>query len=487
MARSSSTDNSGCLIPFGGLFALCGFGVLVHILVSRQPDVSQIRMQLYLSLTFLILGLGVVAYGRSTRKSTAEAKALMAQNPGKPWLWRDDWAHGYARPEWRSTAVTWGAAGVVFLLLSVPGVVAIPKNWNTSHRWELPVALVFPLAGLYLLSHSAIAALREAKFRQMQLKLSTLPGVIGGRVEGNLETTFVFPPRTQMTLTLSCVRSYVSGSGDSHSHWETALWQDTQFATAYVGGPGSSIPVAFAIPYDVRETDARNPSDEIFWKLTATATQPGLDFRAAFRIPVFKTELSDEGLTIEKLSERSQAELAGKQPLDAKITQKPSAEGGVQFHLGPGRNKGTAAGYAFFGLFFLAGGALFGILFGKGFTWFLGVIPLLIGGAIGLPVLAFGIWMGFEQTTVGVLNRSLRIHSSCLGFSRSRIVDAATIRRFELYAGMRSGEKIWYDLKIHLDNGGTVTAGSAMEKAEAEWFLAELKKDLGMRTKDGTI
>jgi hypothetical protein len=155
--------------------------------------------------------------------------------------------------------VTWGAAGVVFLLLSVPGVVAIPKNWNTSHRWELPVALVFPLAGLYLLSQSGLAALREAKFRQMRLKLSTLPGVIGGRVEGNLETTFVFPPGTQMTLTLSCVRLYVSGSGDSQSHWETALWHDSQIATAYLGGPGSSIPVAFTAPFDARETDARNP------------------------------------------------------------------------------------------------------------------------------------------------------------------------------------------------------------------------------------
>ena len=480
MAQPSSTDNSGCLIPVGSLFALCGFGVLVHVFVSRQPDVSQIRIQLYLSLTFLILGLGIVGYGRSTRKSAAEAKALAAQNPGKPWLWRGDWAQGYARPEWRSTAVTWGSAGVLCLLVSVPGVVAIPRAWNTGHRWELPVALVFPLAGLYLLSRSALAALRESKFRQMRLKLSTLPGVIGGRVEGNLETTYVFPPGTQMTLTLSCVRSYVSGSGDSQSHWETALWQDTQVAPAYLGGPGSSIPLAFTTPYDSRETDGRNPSDEIFWKLTANAALEGLDFRATFRLPVFKTSSSDAALTTQKLSEKSEAALAGKQPRDAKITEEPSAEGGVRFHLGPGRNKGTAAGYAFFGLFFLAGGAFFGILFGKGFTWFLGVIPLLIGGAIGLPVLALGIWMGFGQTTVGVLNRSLRIHSRCLGFSRSQVVDASKIERFELYSGMRSSDKIWYDLKIHLDNGRTVNAGSAMDKNEADWFVAELKKDLGI-------
>jgi len=478
--QSPSTDNSGCLIPFGGLFAACGFVLLVHLLVSRQADASQIGIQLYLSLTFLILGLGIVAYGRFTRKSAAQTRALSAQHPEKPWLWRDDWAQGYAGPEWCSNAVTWGAAGVVCLIVSVPGVVAIPSAWHTGHRWELLVVLAFPLTGLYLLSQSTLAALRESKFRRMRFKLSTLPGVIGGRVEGNLETSYVFPPGTQVTLTLSCVRSYVSGSGGSRSHWETALWQDTQVAPAFVGGPGSSIPAAFTTPYDVRETDARNPSDEIFWKLTANATLEGLDFRAVFRVPVFKTEASDANITTETLHAKSESRLAGKQPLDAKISETPSPDGGVQFHLGPGRNKGTAAGYAFFGLFFLAGGAFFGVLFGKGFTWLLGVIPLLIGGAAGALLLAFAIWMGFGQTTVGVLNRSLHIRSSCLGFSRSRIVEADNIERFELYSAMRSGDKIWYDLKIHLDNGKTVNAGSAMDKNEAEWFVAELKKDLGI-------
>jgi len=161
-----------------------------------------------------------------------------------------------------------------------------------------------------------------------------------------------------------------------------------------VGGPGSSIPVAFTIPCDARETDARNPSDEIFWKLTASAALGGLDFKAAFRIPVFKTESSDASLTTAKLNERSEA--------------------------------------------------------------------------------------------VGVLNRSLHIRSSCLGFSRSRIVDAAAIRRFELYPGMRSADRIWFDLKIHIEGGGTITAASAMDKGEAEWFVGELKKDLGMQTRDAT-
>ncbi len=480
MPQSTATNNSGCLTLFGGVFAAGGFVFLANALVQRMRDPNETR-QVLIALFFVVLGIVIAAFGKSLSRAAAKTRKLSAMNPDKPWLWREDWVNGYADAEWRSTAATWGAMGVIFMIVGGPGLMAIPQNWYTRHRYETWIVLVFPLAGLYLLSQSARATLRETKFQKTRIKLSTLPGVIGGRVEGTLETAYMFPAGTQVKLTLSCVRSYDSG-GSNHSHWENALWQDTQLVPAYAGGPGSSMPVHFTTPYDARETDGRNPSDEIFWKLTANAEVPGLDFRADFRVPVFKTQASDAALTMHTLDRRSLAQLAGKRPEDAKITEELSADGGVEFHLGPGRNKGTAAAFAFFGLFFFGGGVFFGTLFGSGFTWILGVIPLLLGGLIGLGLLAFGIWMGFGRTTVGVRNRSLRIHSSCLGFSRTRVVEAAAILRMELYAGMRSADRIWYDLKIHIDGGGTVTAGSAMDKGEAEWFVSELKKDLGIQT-----
>lgn len=45
---------------------------------------------------------------------------------------------------------------------------------------------------------------------------------------------------------------------------------------------------------------------------------------------------------------------------------------------------------------------------------------------------------------------------------------------------MKSAENVWSDLRVHLSNGGMVTAGTGMEKAEAQWFVSELKKDLGI-------
>ena len=249
---------------------------------------------------------------------------------------------------------------------------------------------------------------------------------------------------------------------------------------SYVGGAGSSVPIAFPVPYDTRETDARNRKDEIFWKLTAAAMLPGLDFHASFRVPVFKNEGSDASLTIEKCEAER---LAGKQPPDPGITEELSAEGGVQFHLKRGRMKGVAGTALLVGLMFLAAGLTFGFVLGNAFTWILGIIPLGIGGVVGLGSLALGVWLWAGQTTVGVVNRVLRIHSSCLGFSRARIVEATAIQRFELVAGTRSDDKVWYDLQVHLANGRILTAGSGLKKAEAEWFLGELKRDLGTETR----
>ena len=139
-----------------------------------------------------------------------------------------------------------------------------------------------------------------------------------------------------------------------------------------------------------------------------------------------------------------------------------------------------AAAFTLFGMLFLGAGIFWGRLIGGAFTWFVGVIPLFVLAVLGIGLLLVAISLWFGQTDINVVNRSLRIRSSCLGFSRSRSVNAAEIKTFEIYPAMHQGDQVWYDLRLHLSNGGTVTAGSGLEKSEAEWFEGELKKDLGL-------
>ena len=480
-APSRDAGNAGCLLLGGVLFTAMGIVFCGAALLGAKgyEDASQKMMGSAVGLVVACVGGGLIVAGRSGARTAKQAQAMANASPGKPWLWRDDWAQGFARPDWQSEAATRGLIGLLVVLVSsgmVAGAIIHPPR---QHPYELLV-LVLPLGGLVLIGQSLLIRLRERKFRQVRLVFSTVPGVLGGRFRGQLESAFSFPAGCQVHLALSCVHSYVSGSGDSRSRWEKVLWQAKQAVVPFVGGPGTSVPVDFTVPCDARETDASNPEDEIFWRLTASAALPGLDFRASFRVPVFKTETSDASLTTEKIEAGEVGHLAGQQPSNPTVIPIASREGGVRFHLGPARNKGIATAITLFGMFFLGAGIFFGRVVSGAFTWFAGAVPLLVSGGIGLGLILIAIGLWFGQTDICVLNCSLRIRSSCLGFSRSSNINAAEIQKFELYPAMQSGDHVWYDLRLHLSNGGNVTAASGLEKSEAEWFLGELKKDLGI-------
>jgi len=70
--------------------------------------------------------------------------------------------------------------------------------------------------------------------------------------------------------------------------------------------------------------------------------------------------------------------------------------------------------------------------------------------------------------------------------SRSRILRASEIKQLDLDLAMQTGNQVWYDLKARLANGRSATVGSNLEKREAEWYRAELLRDLGIHaeTKD---
>jgi hypothetical protein len=354
----------------------------------------------------------------------------------------------------------------------------LPTEVFDRKRYVTLVALAFPLVGVFLVGKSLFAYLRDRKFRNLRVTLSSLPGVAGGRLKGQVQAAFLFPGGKPVDLTLSCVRSYVS-SGNERTRWQRVLWQDRKSVTTYSGGLESYVPVEFTIPYDTQETNSKNPDDEILWRLSVAADLPGLDFRDSFTVPVFKTSASDPGLTVAKLEAEKLASLGGAKPADAKITT-GLAHGGVQFYLGPARNKGVATALSLFGAVFLAGGLFFGLGVQQIFGWILGWIPLVVMGGAGLLLLAIAVSLWFGATTVEVVNRELHIRSTCLGFSSSRVVRAAEVQKLELQSNMQSGENVWYDLKVHLKSGRPVTAGTNMEKSEAEWFLGEIKKDLGV-------
>lgn len=477
-----NTGNAGCLLPMGVVFSLAGvvFGLSALLGAKGYEDLKQKIMGGAVAFTVACIGAVLIVAGLSANRAAKRAQDMTARTPGKPWMWRDDWAQGYARPDWQSEAATRGSIGALLLVVSSFSLAGVILHPPRDQSYLSLLVLILPLSGLVLIGQSLLIRLRERKFHQVRLMFSSIPGVIGGRLQARMEMMFPFPGGSDVHLILSCVRSRVNNTGNSRSRWESVVWQAKQTAVPYAGTPASSVPVDFSIPYDAPETDGSNRDNEVFWRLTARAALPGLDFRARFRVPVFKTEASDPGITAETIDAAETTHLARARPHNAKVKIGTSPEGGVEFHLGPARNNGMAAALTLFAILCLGAGIFWGRLVSISYTWFAGVVPLFVCGVLGLGLLLLALSLWFSQTDIDVVNRSLRIRSSCLGFSRSRSVNASEIKKFELNPAMQQGDQVWYDLRLHLSNGGKVTAGTGLEKSEAEWFQAELKKDLGL-------
>jgi len=477
--KPSRNNPSGWLILFGLVFTVPGIAVgvsTVRKIVSGGADAKQIVLGLTLALLFVVAGIGLMVWGRVAGKIAARNTARMAEHPNEPWLWRDDWAQGYARSEWKPTAGMMIVMGLVVLLFSVPMLM----NFPGGHPFRAVFVSVFPVTGFLLVGLSTVAQLRARKFKNVRFKLSGVPCVIGGKLQGRLEVEFVFPAGTTVDFSVNCVRSYVTGRGDNRTRWERILWQERKTVTVETDGLTSYARIEVTLPYDAKETDSRNPDDEILWKVITSSKLPGLDFNAIFILPVFRTAASDPGLTTAAIEESDEKLLDGERPENKKIVTGTAPDGGLLFYFGPSRNVRAATLISLFGVIFLGSGLFFGFAAGQTFSWILGMIPITFAGGIGLLLLAYGVWLFLGTTTVEVLGRELHTRSTCLGIGRSRVIPASAIQDFQLHPGLQTGDQVWYDLRLKLLDGRSCTAGSGLEKKEAEWLRLELKKALGI-------
>jgi hypothetical protein len=349
-------------------------------------------------------------------------------------------------------------AAAICLLLSVPILLQLPREMAKGN-WPALLALAFPVVGLGLAATSTLAALRDRKYGA-RLEPSDASGTVGGRLTARIVTRTSFPSGTAVSLTLSCVRSYVSSQDRHRTRWQRVLWQDTLSATA----SGVEIPVAFTIPADVRETDSADPDDEILWRLSAEAETPGLDFRARFPILVRRTSQTDESLTVARLDRERQDRAAGVP--------------GTEFYLPPARHKTVAAALTAFGLAALAVGIFFGAIVNHLLGWIGALLPIVVIGGLGAGLLLLASSLWFTSTRIDLGNRELHVKSSWLGISRSKVLRAGDVEKLEMVSGMQQGEKVWYDIRLYRKVGGRVTAGSGMERGEADWLAKEIRREL---------
>ena len=169
-SNSAVNRGSGFLTAIGAVFAVVGSAAGVSTLrkaIAGIVDVKQIVLGFSMALMFAGAGIGLIVWSRVSANLSARRNETMLQNPGKPWLWRDDWAQGYARSEWKSTATMMTIIGVAFLLFSVPMLMNFPASLRRAHPLQIAVVALFPLTGVLLIGQSLMAYFRSRKFREV--------------------------------------------------------------------------------------------------------------------------------------------------------------------------------------------------------------------------------------------------------------------------------------------------------------------------------
>lgn len=451
-AAPASATRGFSLILFGGLFtAMPLFALYRGIQRENIGGLQDIGGMLF----FLAIGLGVVVTGLSMVWRAGRASRLLERYPDQPWMLHADWASGKVREGSRRQtlficvfAVFWNTVSWVILL-------GFLRRKTVSFDVGAIVISLFVLIGLVAAVVALYRLLRWRKYGTSVFELAQVPGVVGGSLGGVVLIRAKLEPQNGFNVRLRCIHRRVTGRGKHRSVHTETLWEREQLrvqAQHNLGGVGA-IPVLFTIPYECRPTQTISANENYYWELLVSAKTVGIDYKAVFHVPVYRTGDSSPAVRdgVENLPQEEQDALG----LDVRsveglrLTQTQSGGERMDFKKLP-NGSGMFVGFA------IAGAAILGIL---SLLWnadlpklFLGVF--IIAGVlllwVSLSALLTGVHLVLYPDRVEVVRRVLGI------LLAPQIIAREQVKRIDLVQGVQIHSEVYYDLVIHTEQGKKV-------------------------------
>lgn len=317
------------------------------------------------------VGLGIIIF---VLRAPKEKDPAAIKYVDKPWLVNDDWQSPQMKSGSKSTMYTaWGFT-VFWNLISAPLPFLIYEEVTSKNNLPALLGLLFPVIGFFLVIWAIRRTLEWKRFGPAPVTLDPFPGSIGGHVGGTIDLNLPFDSGYHFSLTLTSLRSYISGSGKNRSRKEDPRWQDTQVAHAASAAHGSRLSFRFDVPADLAESDAdRSTGSYNLWRLNLKADIPGIDIDRDYDIPVYQT--AQESVQLSNFSiERARQE---QRKIDAVEIEKlfiiEQGINGKTLFFPMGRNLAAGLGALMFGsvfsgigwfLFFREGHYFMGGIFG---------------------------------------------------------------------------------------------------------------------------
>lgn len=456
----------GCVAVFALPFFIGGVNLLTVGIRALHRGGGNAPVLLTIGIGFTTLSVAFVALIAFAMRQGQAAARRRNLNPMQPWLWRDDWAArrvAEANPQGRAallvSALMWNA-------ITIPMVLPhrFPRNSSPA------IVFVFAAVGLLLLAGAAYAASRQWKFGRSICSIDRLPIEPGQRFNGQIEHRGTQVPDAGYRFVLSCVNRIITGGGRNRSASTQTLWETEQRVSGTLAAPspfGMRVPFAFDLPADAPSSDLSNPNDLMLWQLAVAAELPGIDYKAAFELPVFVTA----GGAAAHHAVRQEAAARRELSAASRATATPLPSGGVELRVGPHRDAGAFTTFVFFAVVW------FGAI---GFMWDLGA-PAFIAGVFsvfGLLILAMAVDFFTGTSVVSADFAGLRTRHAVLGMSRmsrSKSIEAAQVDSIASKVGGHYGDHPYFDVEARLkDKSSRTLARYFVNRDDADAFAAKL-------------
>ncbi len=226
----------------------------------------------------------------SIRSNSQEAK-LRAAHPTEPWLWKPQWAASHIRLSNKPLVIGWLCFFALYLAIAVPLAIASDKK---------PFMIFAGVVGLI-----ALLVLRmiwiSRNWNRAELRIATLPGVIGGPFSGAVILHEKFPADTIFDVNLSCKLTETVRYQKKSETRHTDLWSSTLHIQQPLGGGPkgtTALPVSFAIPFEAQPTSTKN-DQTVRWTLSVQKKEEVSTGGASFEIPVYRTADSQKNFKLD--------------------------------------------------------------------------------------------------------------------------------------------------------------------------------------------
>ncbi|MDI9244606.1 hypothetical protein [Marinobacter sp. CHS3-4] len=208
------------------------------------------------------------------------------------WQSRKGWESPRIRSDRKRTLLLTWVMALMWNAISTPLLWTLPKALD-ENLWLILMVVAFPAVGLGLL-WKAVSMTREYRhYGTVELVMDPYPAAIGGQMGGTilvprLGVQELAASGAEVSVTLECIYTYVSGSGKNRTRKERILWAERGTPKIETAGQGVRLAFRFDLPGDLPEADIERSSRYHFWRLSVKADIEGVDLERQYDIPAFQ-------------------------------------------------------------------------------------------------------------------------------------------------------------------------------------------------------